>query len=338
MPSLLQKLKKKIEEEDNFLVLSHIDPDGDAVGTALALFWALNGLGKKAQVVLADPVPLAFSFLPGASLITRDFLLADFDYIITVDCGDLKQTGFAARLKEAIKRKKYLINLDHHQKNDLSKLSRLNYMDSAAPATAVLLVKLLKELEISLSPELATCLFCGLFTDTGGFRHANTTTEVLELTADLLNRGADARQVVSNLAKQRSFVQLKLWGRVLNRLVLKDGLAYSFVLQNDLADFGLKAQELNGLVNLLNTVPKARLAVLFVEQKDGLIKVSLRTEDLTFDVSALAARFGGGGHRRAAGFTIKGKIVKNIDGLKIIISFGPNRGQNIFNLLEQMFF
>lgn len=313
MPALLQKLKKRIDAQENFLILSHIDPDGDAMGSSLALFWALQSQGKKAQVVLADPVPAAFSFLPGASLVAKDFLLADFDCIITVDCGDLKQTGFASRLKEAVKRKKYLINIDHHQKSDLSKLSQFNYGDSSAAATAVVLVRLLEGWEIPFSPDLATCFFCGLFTDTGGFRHSNTTTEVLKLAADLLNHGADVSQIVSNLAKQRSFVQLKLWGRVLNRLTLKDGLAYSFVLQNDLADFGLKAQELNGLVNLLNTVPKARLAILFSEQKDDLIKVSLRTEDSALDVSALAAKWGGGGHRRAAGFTIKGKIDKNID-------------------------
>lgn len=315
MPSLLQKLKKKVDAKENFLILSHIDPDGDAMGSSLALFWALQSQGKKAQVVCVDPVPAAFSFLPGAALVAKDFLLADFDCIITVDCGDLKQTGFAARLKQAVKRKKYLINIDHHQKSDLSKLSQFNYVDNSAAATVVLLVRLLEEWEIPLSPDLATCLFCGLFTDTGGFRHSNTTTEVLKLAADLLNRGADVSQVISSLVKRRSFVQLKLWGRVLNRLVLKDGLAYSFVLQNDLADFGLKAQELNGLVNLLNTVPKARLAILFSEQKDGLIKVSLRTENSAIDVSAIAAKWGGGGHHRAAGFTIKGKIAKNIDGL-----------------------
>lgn len=317
------------------LLIIHQDPDGDAIASALALFLGLRTLGKETDLVCKDSIPQPFLFLPESSKIQRDFLLGDYEVAVVLDSGDLKRTGFAERLKQNKKQVKYLINIDHHPKNDLHKITDLNIIDFDAAATAVILTKLLAELNVSINWEIATCLLCGIFTDTGGFKHANTTFEVLGLASFLMNRGAKLKNIVDNIANSKTIESLKLWGVVLSRIRRNGwGLVSSVVSWEDISSCQAAPEDLAGIVNLINSIPESRAAVLFSEPEKGLIKASFRTEDKDINVSRLAALFGGGGHEKAAGFTKRGKIVKNKAGLKIVLGEGPNQGQSPLDILD----
>jgi phosphoesterase RecJ-like protein len=296
------------------LILFHESPDGDAIASSLALAEVLRCLGKKVDLVCRDEMPAVFDFLPGIHLVGNDFILADYDTICTLDCGDTNRTGFPVRVKKFAQTKKRLINIDHHLKNDLHKIANLNFIDSQAVATAELIYNLINELNIKIDKNLATLLLTGIFTDTGGFQHSNTTPAVYHLASKLLAKGAQLRRLSSRITLSKSLVSLKLWGVALTRIWRTDsGVVASLVTQQDLAEIGAKDEDIAGVVNIINSIPKTRVTILFQEMSDGKIKASLRTEE-EVNVAVLAGIFGGGGHRKAAGFTVDGTMTPLANG------------------------
>jgi len=310
---MLDATIKQIEQYENFLIIFHESPDGDAIGSSLALRAALRSKGKAAVLACKDPVPAVFSFLlPDGVEIVNDFLSSDYDAIITIDCGDSKRTGFPDRVKDYAKHSCPIINIDHHNKNDLHRIAQTNYIDSEAAATAELVYLLLEKMSVKIDKTIATWLLTGLYTDTGGFQHANTSPQVYRIASKLLSCGGKLRQITDNINLNRPLASLKLWGRVMSRAWRsKNGVIVSLVTLKDIEEDQASADDLAGVVNILNTIPDSKAAILFVELPDGKIKASLRTEHDQVDVSALAAVFGGGGHRKASGFTIDGEIGVN---------------------------
>lgn len=315
------QLRRKIEASEKVLLITHQNPDGDTLGASLAFFSVLKEIGKKVEVICIDKIPKLFSFLPNVQNIKRDFLVGDFDLIIILDCGDLKRTGFSHRLKQLKNKKKMIINIDHHPKNDVHRLASLNLVDYEASSTAELIYRIIRQWNIKINRDIATNLLCGIYTDTGAFQHSNTNSRVLQIASELMSNGAELKQISSNITNGKSITTLKLWGLVLSRVCRKPNLDLitSVVTRKDLMECKATDTDLAGAVNLINTIPGSTAAILFSETKDGKIRASLRTEKNNIDVSRLAQIFDGGGLKKASGFTIEGKIVKDkCGGWKIV--------------------
>ncbi|MBI3260861.1 bifunctional oligoribonuclease/PAP phosphatase NrnA [Candidatus Berkelbacteria bacterium] len=297
---------------DRILILVHREPDGDTLASSLALAASIGQLGKSVVVAGRDPVPGVFQFLPGAYTITNDFLLSDYELVLVIDCGDLRRTGFPERLIQFAKTKGRLLNIDHHGKSDLHKVANINFWDPTACAAGQLVVELIDGIGADITGDIATCLLTAIYTDTGGFRHANTTPATLRLAARLLNEGARLREITEHLLNSKSIASLRLLGLVLSRIkrFRKLGLVSSFVTHHDLERLGGSPIDLAGAVNVIGQTPGAKASILFTEVDDGKLKASIRTETDGVDVSQFAEIFGGGGHRRASGFVIDGKIIR----------------------------
>lgn len=315
----LAKFKNLISGKKSFLLITHLSPDGDAVGATIALAIYLRSLKKTARMVSISPIPVIFDFLRVADQFADDFLLGDFEAIILIDCGDLKRTGFSQRLTN-IKGKIPIVNIDHHPQNDIWKISQINLADPDSPSTCQILYQTFVNWEADISPAQATALLTGIYYDTGGFLHSNTSNQVLEITSQLLRAGAKLKQIAKSVSQSRTPAMLKLWGLALNRMIVDSnlGLIISIITQDDLIQLKANEEELSGLVNILNTALEAKAAILLYETSDGKIKGSLRTEKDDVDVSQIAALFGGGGHKKAAGFLINGKFEKIGQGWKVV--------------------
>jgi len=308
--SPIYKVIAKFVNADKILLIIHENPDGDTLSAATVLFKVLKNMGKSPAMVCKDLVPKPFLFLPEIDQIHHDLLFGDYDVIAVIDCGDIKRTGFAERLKKVSQTKqKTVINIDHHPKNDLHKIAHLNLIDYGASSTSEIVYDLCLKMNVVLEKNLATALLTGIYTDTGGFKHANTSSKTLEIAAELLKRGARIKLITSNISLNKTIASLKLWGIALKRMRRNElGIVSSIISREDLLACNASDEDLAGVVNLINSVPDARAAILFHETQDQKIRASIRTESDNVDVSKLANIFGGGGHKRAAGFTLDGHL------------------------------
>lgn len=308
------KLKDIFSKGENFLLICHEQPDGDALGAILALSEGLKNNGKKTLMVCIDKIPKIFSFLHGVEQIKRDFLIGDFDAVVLLDNGDLRRTGFPDRILKIRERGIPLVNIDHHPKNDLWKCVTINYVNDSASSSSELVFEILNGLNWKITPTIATSLLTGIFYDTGGFQHTNTSTFVLTAVSELLNKGAKLKIISESISSSHSnsITRLKLWGIALNRLLINEkyGIASTFLLRKEIEKLNASDEEVSGLVNLINAVPETQIALLLYETADGKIRGSLRTEKDSVSVSKLADLLGGGGHKKAAGFSLAGKIIQ----------------------------
>jgi phosphoesterase RecJ-like protein len=298
------------------VLVTHEYPDGDAVGATLALQHVLVRLGKSVVAVCRDRVPAPFQFLPGVDTITHRLVFRATDLVVTLDCGDARRTGFPSELRSIGGPRGRVINIDHHQKNDLHRIARVNLVNYEASSASEVVYELIRSLGASIDKLVATALLTGIYNDTGGFRHANTTEYVLTVAADLLRAGGRLRDITRNIAHFRSMSALRLWGIALERIRYHEllGIVASAVTQRDLESCQALQEDLAGAVNLINHVPEARVAILCTETADGQIKASLRTERNDIDVARLATYYGGGGLKKAAGFSIPGCVEVADDG------------------------
>jgi phosphoesterase RecJ-like protein len=296
-----------IKAKQSFLLLVHHSPDGDAIASSLALGIALKRLAKNVDIVCADPIPEQFQFLPGAGAIKRDFLVGDYDVIVTLDCGDSRRTGFRDRIRELVKKNhKPLINIDHHQKNDLHGLATVNFVDTKAPSTSFLVAKIIAALQISLDYRLSTCLLTGLYTDTGGFKHENTTPEALTFASQMLSCGARLKDITTHITQSTTIPRLKLWGIALSRLAYHEDfqIVSTLISFQDMLSCGATESDIGGIANLMGTI-EAEMAVLVIEKADHTVQVRMRTKSKSVNVAKLATYFGGGGQKKSAGFSLR---------------------------------
>lgn len=318
---------KIFSDFERFLIICHEDPDGDALGASLALQCGLSELGKRAVIACKDEPALPFRFLPGLERVQRDFLVGDYEVLIVVDCGDLLRTGFAERILQFREIKKPIMNIDHHPKNDLHNIATINIVDPTVAASVQIVHDILWKMDVTITPEIATQLLTGLYTDTGGFKHSNTTPEVLELASKLLLLGGRLKRIVRNISATKSLTALRLWGVALSRVrkhpVLP--LVLSIVTQEDLERCHASVDDLGGVVNMINSIPGSQAAVLFTELPGGEIKVSIRTETEGVDVSRIATLFGGGGHKKASGFRFRGRVIQKGGSWRIVPEDGVQR-------------
>ncbi len=302
-----EKAKNAFLEADKICVISHRKPDGDAVGANLALKMALENLGKKVVSACVDPVPDNSSFLKGGEDFVRDFNYEDFDIIVSVDCGALGLVKFHEKKPEILSGEKPFINIDHHQSNE--KFGTINIVDEKACATAMVLYRFFRYCGWKIDVDMATALLHGIYFDTGSLMHSNTDADVYRVSGELVSLGGDYRRVAKELFHTTPVNRLRLWGKILEKMyVNEDGVTVSAVDRNDYLSTGTGPDDTGGAIDLLNGVPDTKYSVLLSEGEDGLIKGSLRTQRDDVNLSEIAAQWGGGGHPKASGFGIQGKL------------------------------
>lgn len=294
-----------LSEGERFLVVSHVDPDGDAIGSTLAVGHLLRLLGKRAVMVNASPVPAKYAILPGAEEIAKLQELRDkspFTRVIAVDVADVERMGdcFSLIASDAL-----LLNIDHHRTN--TRFGTHHLINPEAAATAEVLYDWIESMGVQWTKPLATCVYTGLLTDTGGFRYSNTTPSVMKQAARLLEFGVDAPRIAEQVLETMTVGQLNLLRRGLSTLQLsEDGrIAWMWLTLQDFSESGAGEGDLDGIVNYARNVIGVEVGILFRQLKNGAVKVSLRSRRRV-DVSEVAGFFGGGGHARAAGCTVTG--------------------------------
>lgn len=286
------------------LVLVHVAPDGDAIGSALAMRKILSALGKESRISSPDSVPRQFSFLPGSDEIGSRGLAGE-DLVVALDNSPLARFGpVGMAVAEA---DVTILNIDHHITN--SRFGNANLVGPEAAATAEILFGLLDPLGVSLEPELATCLLTGLFTDTRGFRTANTSSRALGIAARLAMAGASLPEISREAYESNSLAKLRLWGRILDTAEADGQLVWAANTEAMRAACGASDDDGEGAVNLLATLDRAQWVLLFTERSGGSVEVSMRTR-AGHDAADLAREFGGGGHAQAAGFELQGELAE----------------------------
>lgn len=292
-----------MREKESFLLTTHINPEGDALGSTIALALALSSIGKKVKVSTRDPVPGSLKFLPSGDMIQQVRKVDDrFDVVITVDCGDLERVGFLN--KDNIPGD-ILINIDHHKTN--VGFGTLNLVEEAV-ASAEIVYKIIKMLGIPVTPDIATCIYTAIITETGSFRYSNTNSQAFEIAGEMISYGANPWVIAEHVYNRNSMGRIRLLGIVLSGLTLsEDGrIAWITVREQMYGDTGTTKDDVEDFINFPRSVEGVEVAVLFREAGSDW-KISLRSNGKV-DVSDIAAGFGGGGHSMAAGFVIKGSL------------------------------
>lgn len=302
-------LTEQIRNSQNVVIISHNRPDGDTTGGNLALRMHLTGLGKSVTSACADELPENLKFLPEADQFTQEFLLEDFDTIIVVDAGAKHLVRFYETYPELNRTRKPIINIDHHYSND--NFGTINIVDPQETSTTSLIYRYFESENIQITPEIATCLLNGIYTDTGSFQHSNTKPETLKLSAKLVKAGADLKSIATFNFKRVSTNKLKLMGEVLETTQIDEkGRVVSGVTKETFQKYNATSEDLTGVVDFLNSIPNTKYTLLYTEDTSGNVKASLRTQQSEVNVAKIAENFGGGGHPKAAGFKVKGQLAK----------------------------
>jgi phosphoesterase RecJ-like protein len=310
---MLEDVLRQIERRDSFVLTSHARPDGDAIGSALACCQVLRAMGKQADVVLHDAVPRIYRPLPFADQVVQaNRLNGSYEAAIILECDSVLRT----RLEGLEDR--FLINIDHHASG--RPFADVNWIDPHAVATAEMVFRLGREAGVPLSPEIATCLYTALMTDTGSFMFQGTNEHTFALARELTLAGADPSHCARNIYFAHSGAKMRLLGEALRNLNQEGHLVWIWVTQEQMERCGAKEEDCEGLVNYALSIADAEVAVFFRELPDGRFRVSLRSKGKV-NVAKLAEGFGGGGHECASGCAVKGPLQAAVS--EILSQLGP---------------
>lgn len=303
----LKEIEDEISRHDRFIIGSHRSPEADAIGSQLGLSRALRQRGKQTILYNRDGVPKNLSFLKGSdSVLKHDELpeeVTDVEMGIVVDCSSLDRLGDKGkRLFGDLP----IINIDHHKDN--TNFGDINYVEPVA-ATTQIIADLIQYMGLKLDEPIATALYSGVIADTSSFQNENVSANLMDKAAELLESGADARAVIVNLYEREPFSKLKLLGEVLSTAKFEERIVWAEITPEKIAKAGATQEDTEGIVGKLRTTEGAKVACLFKKLPEDTIKVSLRSKD-GVDVSKVAAEFGGGGHKVAAGCMVDGEMEK----------------------------
>ena len=296
---LIAAFGERVSRAERILIISHIRPDGDAVGSLLGLGLILEELGKEVNFVLEDGVPLVFHHLTGHDRVYRE-ASGIYDLVIVVDSSDIDRIGSV--LDEYGEPD---VNIDHHPTN--THFADLNLVRESAVATAEIIFEIARTLDYPINLAVAESLLTGLLTDSLGFRTSSTNPQTLRVAAELQDVGANLPELYRRAMLEKSFEAVNYWGRGLSRVKLEDRVVWTSLSLQDRAEVDYPGRDDADLINVLSRVRDADISIIFVEQKDGKVKVSWRAQP-GFDVAQVAVQFGGGGHKPAAGAEIKGDL------------------------------
>jgi phosphoesterase RecJ-like protein len=296
-----------LNAHQSFIILSHIRPDGDAIGSQLALGFALMALGKSVRLINEDGLPENLAFMKGSDRIeTPPTEPLDVEVAIALDTATKPRLGDNA-LHAASKAKLWL-NIDHHISNP--KYGDLNLIDATSPATGQILYDLITELGLPMTPESRDAIYVAVSTDTGSFQYPSTTAKTYEMAADLIRKGLNVGEINSKTYDDSPYRRLELMRALLNTLERSDdGIVANWELHDQTRiDLDLRPEDSEGLIDVIRAIRGVQIAVFFEELPDGKIRVSMRSKDKRIDVCQIGMLFGGGGHALAAGIRMPGPL------------------------------
>ncbi len=295
---MVDEVLNQIGRRNRFVLTSHARPDGDAVGSVLACGQILRAMGKQADVVLRDGVPRIYRPLPfSESVKVVPHVNGDYDACIILECDSIQRTRLTGLENQ------YLINIDHH--GSAKPFANVNWIDPRACATAEMIFRLAREARVKISPEIATCLYTAVLTDTGSFCFTGTSERTFALAQELVRAGADPVRIAQNVYFSIPPSKMRLLGAALNTLHIDGQLAWMYVTREEMERSGAAEEDCEGLVNYALAMAGIEVAIFFREMPEGRYRVSLRSKG-AINVAEVAALFGGGGHECASGFSMEG--------------------------------
>ncbi len=305
--AIYQEIGEVLRTYQSFVLLSHVRPDGDAIGSQLALGFSLLSMGKVVRFINEDGLPENLAFLSGSERIeSPPTEPLEVEVAIALDTATKPRLGDAA-LHAASKARVWL-NIDHHISNP--KYGDINLIDATSPATGEILYQLITALDMPLPPESRDAIYVAVSTDTGSFQYPSTTARTYEMAADLVRRGLDVATINSQTYDDHPYRRLELMRALLNTLERsEDGVVAHWELRDQTRlDLALRPEDSEGLIDVIRAIRGVRVAVFFEELPDGKIRVSMRSKDRELDVCKIATEFGGGGHALAAGIRMAGPL------------------------------
>jgi len=308
--NLANEILQTIRDSKKIMIFSHRNPDADTVGCNLTLRLLAEKMGIQAESACIDSIPENYKKFAGYRSYKQDIDPEEYDLFVAVDCGSKDQIHFPGKYPEILKKK--FINIDHHPSND--HLGSINLVDDHAASTSIVIYKLIKIWGMHITPQIATWLLFGIYFDTGSFMHSNTTDEVYAISSDLLARGADLGLITETLFKNLTFEKLCLWGKALDGMKQnKNGTIVAGVTPEDYISCHAKKEDLSGLIDYLGSIKDAKFAALLSNDPEThQVRGSLRTRKDDVDVREIAKRLGGGGHTKASGFSVNGRLKKEM--------------------------
>jgi bifunctional oligoribonuclease and PAP phosphatase NrnA len=306
----LAAVAEALRSNDRFIVTTHENPDGDALGSLLATTFALRELGKDADMYLFGevPIPNEYEFMDFAGIVRGPNPDSSDRVVVALDCANERRLGPESALLD---KAQLVVDIDHHHDN--TRFGKVNLIVGHASSTGEILADVFRELDVSLTPEIAEALYIAVVTDTGRFQYANTTAKALRLAAELVEAGADVHRVFQGVYENVAFAKLKLVARALENAEVFEGgrVVVSHLEREDFEHAGAEEPYSEGIIDYLRAVEGTELAALIREPPTAngpTHRISLRTTEADLDVSAIARKSGGGGHRQAAGFSSEASI------------------------------
>jgi bifunctional oligoribonuclease and PAP phosphatase NrnA len=297
---MLDEVLKHIEQRNRFVLTSHARPDGDAVGSALACAQILRLMGKDAEVILHDGVPRIYQPLPFADRVRQaEAVNGEYEAAIILECDSIQRTRLSGLENQ------FLISIDHHLSG--RPFAHVNWIDPSAVATAEMVYKLAREAGVTITPEIATCLYTAVLTDTGSFMFEGTNQHTFALARELVLAGADPAHCARNIYFGHSTAKMRLLGAALSNLHREGPLAWIWITQEQMDRYEAKEEDCEGLVNYALSIQDVEVAAFFRELPDKRYRVSLRSKG-QLNVASVAERFGGGGHQCASGCSLEGPL------------------------------
>ncbi len=294
----LDNIKEEIEKADNIVILTHENPDGDAIGSALAMYNSLKQLHKNVDVIIPE-LPNEYSFLTGVNEIKKESQTENYSLAISIDCGDIKRLdGFAKYFENA----KVKINIDHHETNTM--FADFNFVNPDAPAASQILITVLEYIGVEINKEIGECLLTGIITDTGGFKYKGTNSATFEFTAWLLGLGVNVSDIYRRVLQISTRSSFELRKIAMDRLeFIENGkITFTYINAEDEEKAGAQIGDTNGIVEIGRDIEGVEVSIFLREKEEGY-KISLRSSSYV-NVSDVCLMFGGGGHPRAAGAMI----------------------------------
>jgi len=309
MIKYFNEIVKVLEKNNNFLITSHINLDGDAIGSELALYFILKKLNKKSIIINQDKLPEIYGFLPESDKIynleDNNFNKNNFDVGIVLDCGNIKRAG---EISNILENTNTIINIDHHSSNE--NYGNLNYIDCSASSVGEIIYELIKFVNLDLlDKKISACLFTAIITDTGSFRYSNVSSKTFRIVSELTLTGMKPYLIANNIYNKNTYAGLKLLGEALLTLKTNDSnyVSWLSITRKMLDEIKADDEEIEGIIDVSTTLKNTEISILFRETKDDKIKVSFRSKG-NFNVSKFADKFKGGGHPNSAGCLCSGKL------------------------------
>ena len=306
VPQIIQRILDAIRDHRTFCVVGHIRPDGDCIGSQLGLALALKNQGKRVCCWNEDVVPQKLRFLDREKLFDQPHAGEKFDCVIATDCASFERLGTVGQF---IQDRKLFINIDHHTSN--TRYADLNWVDGKEPSCGELIYRLVRAANWPMTKDIADSLFTAVSTDTGSFQYPTTRPATYYVAGDLVKRGADLAKICDEVYQSYSLSRVRLLKHVYNhfRLTHDNQIAYFWLKKRDFARTGAETADAEGLIDHIRDIEPVVVACTFEELEPELTRISLRSKNGRVNVNEIAAQFGGGGHKAAAGARIAGKPI-----------------------------